>query len=42
MSRFVTEEDILPAYQFSMIIEQAYSQLRNIPVHCVEGMLSAA
>jgi len=29
-SRIVTDKNILPAYQFSMIIERAYSQARKL------------
>ena len=41
-STIVTEENIIPTYQFSMIIEQAYSQLGNLCIHCITLMLSAA
>ena len=41
-SRIVTEENFLPAYQCSMIIEWAYSQLENLFIYCIKLMLSAA
>jgi len=40
-SRIHTRENSLPAYQFSIIIEQAYSQLGNLPIHWLKLMLSA-
>jgi len=41
-SLIVTDKNLLPAYQFLTMIEWAYSQLGNLPIHCIMPMLSAA